>query len=77
MFKECCPRVEHFERIPDTRSRRSHRRALLEDVIKPHQLEERIYRHRCVEAWSMVIPWVGVPLSAVLHRAKPRASATR
>jgi sulfoxide reductase catalytic subunit YedY len=38
---------------------------LLEDVIRPHQLEERIYRHRCVEAWSMVIPWVGVPLSAV------------
>src|SRR5688572_24381507 len=36
----------------------------LEDLIKPHQLEERIYRLRCVEAWSMVIPWVGIPLSA-------------
>ena len=48
----------------------------LEDVIRPHQLEERIYRHRCVEAWSMVIPWVGIPLSAVLRRAKPLASAT-
>jgi sulfoxide reductase catalytic subunit YedY len=48
----------------------------LEDVIRPHQLEERIYRHRCVEAWSMVIPWIGVPLSAVLSRAKPLASAT-
>jgi sulfoxide reductase catalytic subunit YedY len=48
----------------------------LEDVIRPHQLEERIYRHRCVEAWSMVIPWVGVPLSAVVRRARPRAGAT-
>jgi sulfoxide reductase catalytic subunit YedY len=48
----------------------------LEDAIRPHQLEERICRHRCVEAWSMVIPWVGVPLSAVLSRAKPLASAT-
>ena len=45
----------------------------LEDLIKPIQLEERIYRLRCVEAWSMVIPWVGIPLSAVLKRAEPRA----
>ena len=48
----------------------------LDDVIRPHQLEERIYRHRCVEAWSMVIPWIGIPLSAVLGRVRPRASAT-
>ena len=48
----------------------------LEDLIKPIQLEERIYRLRCVEAWSMVIPWVGVPLSAVLARAEPQAKAT-
>jgi sulfoxide reductase catalytic subunit YedY len=47
----------------------------LEDLIKPHQLEERIYRLRCVEAWSMVIPWVGVPLSAVLSRAEPQPKA--
>jgi methionine sulfoxide reductase catalytic subunit len=40
----------------------------LEDLIKPHQLEERVYRLRCVEAWSMVIPWVGVPLRDVLAR---------
>ena len=40
----------------------------LEDLIKPIQLEERIYRLRCVEAWSMVIPWIGVPLSED-HRA--------
>jgi hypothetical protein len=34
----------------------------LEDLIRPQALEERIYRHRCVEAWSMVAPWTGVPL---------------
>jgi sulfoxide reductase catalytic subunit YedY len=48
----------------------------LDDLIKPIQLEERIYRLRCVEAWSMVIPWVGVPLSSVLKRAEPQAKAT-
>ncbi|MBA2557060.1 MAG: protein-methionine-sulfoxide reductase catalytic subunit MsrP [Chloroflexi bacterium] len=47
----------------------------LEDLIRPHQLEERIYRLRCVEAWSMVIPWVGIPLSAVLGRAEPQGKA--
>ena len=49
---------------------------LLEDLIKPIQLEERIYRLRCVEAWSMVVPWVGVPLSSVLKRAEPTGKAT-
>ena len=49
---------------------------LLEDLIKPFQLEERIYRLRCVEAWSMVIPWVGIPLSSILKRAEPTAKAT-
>jgi sulfoxide reductase catalytic subunit YedY len=34
-------------------------RYALEDFMKPYQLEERIYRLRCVEAWSMVIPWIG------------------
>jgi methionine sulfoxide reductase catalytic subunit len=48
---------------------------LLEDLIRPHQLEERIYRLRCVEAWSMVIPWVGIPLSEVIRRAEPQAKA--
>jgi len=46
-----------------------------EDLIKPHQLEERIYRLRCVEAWSMVIPWIGVPLAEVLKRFEPNANA--
>ncbi|MDX1512880.1 MAG: protein-methionine-sulfoxide reductase catalytic subunit MsrP [Gammaproteobacteria bacterium] len=48
---------------------------LLEDFIKPHQLEERIYRLRCVEAWSMVIPWVGIPLAPVLKRFRPTSKA--
>src|SRR5262245_14703752 len=47
----------------------------LEDLIKPIQLEERIYRLRCVEAWSMVIPWVGVPLSEIIKRAEPTSKA--
>jgi sulfoxide reductase catalytic subunit YedY len=48
----------------------------LEDLIKPFELEERVYRHRCVEAWSMVIPWVGIPLASVLKRVEPTSKAT-
>ena len=47
----------------------------LEDILKGHALEERIYRLRCVEAWSMVIPWIGIPLAAVLKRFEPASSA--
>jgi len=47
----------------------------LEDMLRPHALEERVYRLRCVEAWSMVIPWVGVPLADVLKRLKPTSKA--
>ncbi|MEO0617035.1 MAG: protein-methionine-sulfoxide reductase catalytic subunit MsrP [Pseudomonadota bacterium] len=47
----------------------------IEDFIKPHQLEERIYRLRCVEAWSMVVPWVGIPLGDILKRFKPTSDA--
>ena len=50
-------------------------RFTLEDILKPHALEERIYRMRCVEAWSMVIPWVGLPLGDLLKRFKPTAQA--
>ena len=35
----------------------------IDDLIKPHQLEERVYRMRCVEGWSRVIPWIGIPLA--------------
>jgi len=47
----------------------------LEDFIKPHVLEERIYRFRCVEAWSLVIPWVGIPLADVIKRVEPTSKA--
>ena len=47
----------------------------LEDLIDFNKLEERIYRLRCVEAWSMVIPWVGVPLSSILKKFEPMSSA--
>jgi methionine sulfoxide reductase catalytic subunit len=48
----------------------------LDDLIKPHVLEERIYRLRCVEGWSMVIPWVGFPLGDVIKRFEPTSKAT-
>ena len=47
----------------------------LEDLIKPIALEERIYRMRCVEGWSMVIPWVGFPLAELIKRVEPQGSA--
>jgi methionine sulfoxide reductase catalytic subunit len=47
----------------------------LEDILKPHALEERIYRLRCVEAWSMVIPWIGIPLGDLLKRFRPTSRA--
>jgi sulfoxide reductase catalytic subunit YedY len=50
-------------------------RVALEDLLRPHALEERIYRLRCVEAWSMVIPWVGIPLADVLARFEPTSKA--
>jgi sulfoxide reductase catalytic subunit YedY len=48
----------------------------VDDLVNFSQLEERVYRHRCVEAWSMVMPWIGVPLSSVLAKVKPKSSAT-
>ena len=47
----------------------------LETLLAPHPLEERIYRLRCVEAWSMVVPWVGFPLGALLKRFEPTSRA--
>jgi methionine sulfoxide reductase catalytic subunit len=48
----------------------------LEDILKPHPLEERVYRHRCVEGWSIVVPWVGFPLGDLLKRFEPAGDAT-
>ncbi|MAM69739.1 MAG: protein-methionine-sulfoxide reductase catalytic subunit MsrP [Gammaproteobacteria bacterium] len=47
----------------------------LEDILRPHTFEERIYRLRCVEAWSMVIPWIGFPLGDLLSRFEPTGNA--
>ena len=47
----------------------------LEDILKPHPLEERIYRMRCVEGWSMVIPWDGFPLAHLIKRFEPTSKA--
>jgi len=47
----------------------------LEEFVKPHVLEDRVYRLRCVEAWSMVIPWVGVPLAPILKQFEPTSQA--
>ncbi len=47
----------------------------LEDILKPHDFEERIYRFRCVETWSAVIPWVGFSLGDLLKRFKPNSNA--
>lgn len=45
------------------------------DLVKLAPLEERIYRLRCVEAWSMVIPWIGFPLSELIKRVEPNSKA--
>ena len=50
-------------------------RYALEDLLKLSPMEERIYRLRCVEGWSMVIPWVGYSLSALIKRVEPQGSA--
>ena len=47
----------------------------LEDVLKPQAIEERIYRMRCVEAWSMVIPWNGFSLADLIKRVEPNSKA--
>ncbi len=46
-----------------------------DDFIRPHDVEERIYRMRCVEAWSMVIPWVGISLADIVRRFQPTSRA--
>ena len=47
----------------------------IDDILKPHDLEERIYRLRCVEAWSMVVPWIGFPLADLVKQFKPTSKA--
>ena len=47
----------------------------IDEFLKPYVLEERIYRLRCVETWSAVIPWVGIPLAEVIKRVEPTSQA--
>jgi sulfoxide reductase catalytic subunit YedY len=47
----------------------------LGDILKPHALEERVYRHRCVEGWSIVVPWIGFSLNELIKRAEPLGKA--
>jgi sulfoxide reductase catalytic subunit YedY len=46
-----------------------------DDLFKIAPLEERLYRHRCVEAWSIVVPWIGIPLNALLKQVEPTSKA--
>ncbi|HET6233207.1 MAG TPA: protein-methionine-sulfoxide reductase catalytic subunit MsrP [Longimicrobiaceae bacterium] len=50
-------------------------RYAFDDLVKPYRVESHVYRHRCVEAWSMVIPWNGIPLRQILARAEPTPGA--
>jgi methionine sulfoxide reductase catalytic subunit len=47
----------------------------LEDILRQHPLQEKIYRFRCVEAWAMVVPWIGFPLAELLNAVKPLSNA--
>ena len=47
----------------------------IDDLLKQVIVEEQIYRHRCVEAWAMTVPWTGFPMSQLLKIAEPMASA--
>src|SRR5690242_19519451 len=47
----------------------------IDTIMKMAPLEERIYRHRCVEAWSIVVPWIGFPLNALIQQVEPTSKA--
>jgi sulfoxide reductase catalytic subunit YedY len=47
----------------------------LDDLVRTFPLEERLYRHRCVEAWAMAVPWTGLPLAALVQKVEPLPSA--
>jgi sulfoxide reductase catalytic subunit YedY len=47
----------------------------LDDLVRAFPLEQRVYRHRCVEAWAMTVPWTGFPLAALLRKAEPMPGA--
>ncbi|HVJ81692.1 MAG TPA: protein-methionine-sulfoxide reductase catalytic subunit MsrP, partial [Planctomycetia bacterium] len=47
----------------------------IDDLVKAFPLEERIYRHRCVETWAMVVPWLGFPLRKLIEAVQPKSNA--
>src|SRR5207244_13459193 len=47
----------------------------IDEFLEPYTLHERVYRLRCVEAWSMIVPWIGVPLADVVKRLEPNWKA--
>ena len=47
----------------------------LDELLKPYTPVERVYRLRCVEAWSMVVPWLGIPLAQIIDRLEPTSKA--
>jgi sulfoxide reductase catalytic subunit YedY len=51
------------------------RKFSMDEIMKLAPLEQRIYRHRCVEAWSIVVPWIGFPLSVLINLVQPTAKA--
>ena len=67
-------RVEPWSVVVSGHAKKTGKMAL-EDILAPHALEERVYRLRCVEAWSMVIPWIGFPLADLLRRFEPDSRA--
>ncbi|MCP5090865.1 MAG: molybdopterin-dependent oxidoreductase, partial [Gammaproteobacteria bacterium] len=71
--------AQDFEPCPWTISVEGHAEKTgtfdFDDFVKPFDLEERIYRMRCVEAWSMVIPWVGISLAEVVKHFQPTSKA--
>jgi len=48
----------------------------VDDLLRTMPIEERLYRHRCVEAWAMAVPWTGFPLKALLNKVEPKSKAT-
>jgi len=77
--RQVAPRASHFVSSPWTVEvgglAHKPRTFDLDDLRRLSPPEERIYRHRCVEGWSMVIPWIGFPLSRVLDQVQPMGSA--
>ncbi len=78
-FKDVWRHVEPFQPVPwqveVTGLAAKPRIYDIDDLVRAFPLEERVYRHRCVERWAMVVPWTGFPLAALVKRAEPLPAA--